>query len=144
MLLLLLLYALVAVVLVTVVASASSVHLQRKRLVALADAAALDAADALDEQRFYTPGAVAPRRGVPLSDASVHAAVRDYLAVRGPVDGLGPVTVASPTGTPDGVTAEVTLAAVAQIPLVTVVLDGWGDGVPLRAAARARTGLQPP
>lgn len=139
-LLLLLVYALIGVVLITVVASASAVHLQRKRLLALADAAALDAADALDDRAFYAPGGVAPGDGVPITDASVRASVQTYLVARGPT-GLGQVAVADPTGTPDGATAEVTLAGVAQVPLVSVVLEGWGGGIPLRATARARTGL---
>lgn len=141
-LLLLLGYALIALVLVTVVASASSVHLQRKRLLAVADAAALDAADALDVATFYGPRGVRPGDGVPLTDASVREAVAEHLALRGTATGVNSLRVAAPTGTPDGVTAEVTLAAVAQVPLVSVVLDGWSDGVPLRVTARARTGLQ--
>ncbi len=138
--LLLLVYALIGVVLVTVVASASAVHLQRKRLLALADAAALDAADALDDRAFYAPSGVAPGDGVPISDASVRRSVQTYLVARGPA-GLNQVTIAQPTGTPDGATAEVTLASVADVPLVSVVLAGWGGGIPLRATSRARTGL---
>ena len=45
------------------------------------------------------------------------------------------------TGTTDGETAEVTLVAVARLPLLSSVLGDYADGVSLRVTARARTGL---
>lgn len=141
MLLLALVFGLIGIALVTVVVSASAVHLERKQLLAVADAAALDAADALDEAGYYS-GATGAQAdgGVPLTDASVRASVQDFLAGSGPrFDSLA---VGAPTGTPDGQTAEVTLLAVARLPLVSSVLAPWADGVPLRVTARARTELE--
>ena len=100
-LLLTLLYALVAFALVAVVTDVTSVHLQRNRLTALADAAALDAADGLDAGYLYQDGlpgsdaatggraggdrsvpGTAPA-GLPLSDATVRASVLSHLADAG-------------------------------------------------------------
>ncbi|MBI4939473.1 MAG: hypothetical protein HY830_01850 [Actinobacteria bacterium] len=152
-------YAVVVLLLVTVVAAATSVHLTRHRLMGLADAAALDAADAIDTERFYTGGAggggqtgggraagdSASRRTeqttpdpVPLSDASVRASVSGYLAVAAPLQPFPAPQVGAGTGTPDGVTAQVTLTTTARIPLVSSVLRPWADGVRVTVTARAR------
>lgn len=133
-------YCLVALVLVLVVTSASAVHLERKRLLAVADEAALDAADSFDAGAFYADG-TAPGRGVPVTDASVRASVDDYLVSRGAYADFDAFGVASPTGTPDGQTAEVTLVAVVTPPLVTSVIEDYAGGIPLRVTARARAGL---
>jgi hypothetical protein len=142
-LLLILVYALIAVALVTVVVSASAVHLQRKRLLSVADAAALDAADALDAGAFYADG-TAPGQGVPLTDASVRTSVQEYVALIDAPSRFEGFAVAPSTGTPDGRTAEVTLVAVARPPLLSSVISAFSDGVGLRVTARARTGLGGP
>lgn len=83
-------FAVLALVLVLVVASATAVHIERKRLLALADAAAADAADALDTVTYYTTqeaGAGTPTR-VPLTDTTVRSAVDAYLG-QAPADLLG-------------------------------------------------------
>ena len=142
-LLLVLVYTVIAASLVLVVASASSVHLARKQLLSLADAAALDAADALDTGAFYAGGAQ-PGDGVPLTDASVRASVDEHVSLVAAAERFDSFAVAPGTGTPDGRTAEVTLVAVARIPLLPPVVEGWEDGVPLRVTARARAGLVAP
>jgi len=139
-LLLVLVYALIAVALLTVVASASSIHLERKRLLALADAAALDAADAVDVDAFYREG-THPGSGVPLTDASVRASVDRYVGLTGAAARFERFAVAPTTGTPDGETAEVTFLSVARPPMLGSVLEPFSGGVPLRVTARARTGL---
>lgn len=139
-LLLILVYTLITVTLVTVVASASAVHLERKRLLALADAAALDAADAVDLGAFFADGA-SPGGGVPLTDASVRASVEEYVELAGAPGRFDGFAVAASTGTPDGRTAEVTLVATAEPPLLSIVIAAFSDGIPLVVTGRARTTL---
>ncbi|WP_164737359.1 hypothetical protein [Georgenia sp. SYP-B2076] len=139
-------FSALALVLVLVVASASAVHIERKRLLALADLAAAGAAEAIDEAAYYeaattpAPDGASSATTVPLSEATVDAAVRAYLAqpaVAGEFDG---VRVAEPTGTPDGLTAQVTLTAVARPPLVPWALLPWSEGITLRVTSTARAG----
>lgn len=133
-LLLVLVYAAVSVSLVLVVVSASAVHLERKRLLEVADGAALDAADEVEESSYFRGGA--EPGSVPLSDGSVRGAVEGYLAERGAYADFDDLTVEA--GTSDGRTAEVTLYATVQPPLVGWALEAFADGVVLRATARAR------
>lgn len=138
-LLLILVYGLIALALVGVVSSASAVHLARHRLLALADAAALDAADALDRERFYAGGlGPAPAPAVPLTDASVRGSVGRYLARADPGNRFHDLAIAAPTGTPDSRTAEVTLTAVVRLPFLTSVTARWSSGVRITVTARAR------
>lgn len=148
MILLILIYVVISLGLVAVVVSASAVHLGRHRLLAVADAAALDAADALDRPGFYRAGSpqAGPGTGelvVRLTDESVRDSVATYVATSragsGTGDRVARLAVAEPTGTPDGVTAEVTLTTVVRLPLAGTVLAAWSDGVPVTATARART-----
>lgn len=131
------LYALLALLLVTAVASATSVHLERKRLLTLADSAALAGATAVDPDAYYA------RTGqdsaeVVLTDASVRRAVEEHLeAAEGA--GLADLTLHS-AGTPDGRTAQVTLTALARPPLLTWVTAAWSDGIHLQVTTRARAG----
>ena len=135
-LLLVIAYAVVALSLVLVVVSASAVHLERKRLLEVADGAALDAADEVDESIYFPEGA---RPGsVPLSDASVRDAVDHYLDARGAAADFDDLTVAGSTGSPDGRTAEVTLLATVEPPLIGWALEAFSNGVVLHATARAR------
>jgi len=136
-------YCTLAIALLTVVTSASAVHLERKRLLEVADSAALDAADALDSPLYYGGGGVGPPgTGVPLTGASVRASVAEYLRLRGAAGEFEGLAVAEPTGTPDGSTAEVTLVARVRLPLVSAALEAYADGIVLSATARARTDLQ--
>ena len=143
-------YTVVVLLLVTVVAGATSVHLTRHRLMAVADAAALDAADALDVPAFYTSGVAAtsadpqvPVDPVPLSDASVRASAAEYLAVAAPLQSFPAPALGAGTGSPDGVTAQVTLTTTARIPLVSAVLRPWAGGLPVTVTARARAAVAP-
>lgn len=150
-------YGLLALALVLVLASASAVHIERKQLLALADAAALDAADAIDLDLFYGDGfspeglpaltvgqGEGPSEGqgpaVPLTDATVRDAVAAHLAAAPAAAGLAGLGVGEPTGTPDGVTAQVTLTAVARPPFLPWAIVAWSDGIALRATTTARAG----
>ena len=127
-------FGLLALVLVLVVVSASAVHLQRKRLYALADAAAADAADALDGATYYAGDGERL-----LSDASVRASARDYLGGHGDLAG---VVVAEGTGTPDGRTAVVVLAVRVQPVFAAFVPEAFAGGIGLSATSRAVADLR--
>lgn len=157
-LLLVIVYSLVAFSLVTVVVGISAVHLGRHRLLAVADAAALDAADALDRPGFYRAGGVpaGPETGagtgtgggthtriVRLSDVSVRDSVHRYLQDAEVGQRFTGLAVADPTGTPDGTTAEVTLTAVIRLPLVGAVLAPWSGGIRIRVTSHARAAPRP-
>jgi hypothetical protein len=141
--LLVLFYLVVCAGLVLAVSSAAAVHLARHRLQATADAAALDAADALDEGRFYGEGAGDRSRPVPVADVTVRDSVRRYLAAAGAEERLPGLAVAGPTGTSDGVTAEVTLTMIAPVPVLGALLDRWSQGVPVTVTSRARAAQKP-
>ena len=156
----------IALLLVLVVVDITALHLQREELHALADAAALDAADALDEETFYgtgasndagagskldgTRGAAGTGKGVdrrerpvPLSDASVRSSVRTFLRDQ-PAQGGLIAEIGLPTGAPDEVTAEVTLTGRARIPLLGLVVRRWAGGVPLKETSRASARAEAP
>jgi hypothetical protein len=139
---LILVYLLVVFLMVTVAADAAAVHLQRNRLVSLADAAALDAADALGVERFYQAGAGAGGQAgtgvVPVSDESVRDSVTTFLLAAQPGARFEDLAVVDPTGSPDGRVVEVSLTARARLPILAVVVAAWSDGIPLTVTSRAR------
>jgi len=141
-------YGVLALLLVTVVVSASSIHLDRKELLALADLTALAAADALDEDAYFgrtanpppcAPGCPGGADLLVLSDASVRTAAEDYLAATAATAGLERLTLVD-AGTPDGRTAQVRLRALARPSLLSWITAPWQDGVVLDVTAAARAG----
>lgn len=132
-------FAVLALLLVTAVVSATGVHLERKRLLILADSLALRAADSLDLEAFYRGQAPAPIPGavVPLTDAGVRRSVEAYLDAAAGATGLEGLQVVEAVS-PDGRTARVTLAAVARPALISWVTAPWSDGIALRVTSRAR------
>lgn len=135
-------YTLVAILLVLVVVCASAVHLQRKRLFALADAAALAAADDVDQGAYYRTN-IAPGQGVPLTDQSVRRSAAAYLAGADP--GSLQVTVDPATGTdPTGRQARVRLCSRLTVPFSGVVSPTWAAGVPACVTAIATVDLTRP
>ena len=135
-----LLIGLVAVTLTIImgVVGVTSVQLSRIHLLDAADAAALDASDALAQERVYAEG-LGP--GVPVTDASVAEAATAYLASRPVPTRLSGWAVAPGTGTPDGRTATVTLTGTARIPVVSPVLEAFGGGVGITVTSTARSDL---
>jgi uncharacterized membrane protein len=132
-------FVVVALALVAVVVSATAVHLERTRLAALADLAALDAADAISDAAYFGPdGASGVASGVPLSDADVAAAVTGYLVAHpDPAAGWDEVRVLA-AGSPDGRTARVTLRAVVRPAWSAWVLAPFSDGIAIEASSSAR------
>jgi hypothetical protein len=132
----------IALMLVGMVASATDVHLDRKRLYDLADVLAADAADAMPPERFYAGEARRPTElGVlTLADADVERSVVEYLdAHPAALAGLDEVRVVE-ASTPDGRTARVGLAATAHPPLLRWFTDTFGGGFTVRATSSARAG----
>jgi Putative Flp pilus-assembly TadE/G-like len=130
-------FGVVAILLVLVITAATAVHLDRKRLLALADLAALSAADQVSSTYFGPDGARASG-GVPLTDATVRAAVEEYVRDHPePAARWDGVRVLEAT-TPDGRSAVVRLGALTRPPLVTWVLAPWSEGIELVVDASAR------
>lgn len=117
----------------------TSVQLSRIHLLDAADAAALDASDALAEQRAYAEG-LGP--GLPVTDATVTQAATDHLSTRALPARLSGWAV-SAAGTPDGRTAVVTVTGTARIPVVTPVLSAFGGGVDIAVTSTARSEIVP-
>ncbi|GIG40167.1 hypothetical protein Cph01nite_19290 [Cellulomonas phragmiteti] len=130
-------FAVVAILLVLVVTAATGVHLDRKRLLAVADLAALSAADQVSA-RYFGSAEERGGAGVPLTDATVRAAVEQYVRDHPePAARWDGVRVLEAT-TPDGRTAVVRLGAVTRPPLITWVLEPWSDGIELEVRGVAR------
>lgn len=124
----------IAVSFVAVVAGATALHLDRLRLLTIADGAALAAAESFRVADVAVEGdAVRPR----LRDDRVRAAASDAVAAADRADLRDLRLVAA--GTTDGRTAAVTVAAVWRPPILSSLLP---VAVPIRvtSAAAARFG----
>lgn len=118
----------------------TAAQLARIRLIDVADAAALDAADALDEAVAYRHGL---SDAVAVSSATVKESSAAYLALRAKPQGVRSWSLASGTGAVDGVTAVVVLEATIELPLTGGMLSALGRTVTVRVEARARAPLLP-
>lgn len=120
-------YMLLAVAVIFVCVCATDLYIAQKRLDSLADAASLAGADGFTLEA---------------SEGSVRAELTDEK-VREQADAV--VTAVSPetrlvsAGTPDGVSARVTVATVWHPPLISPFVPG---GVPIEATATTRTALR--
>ncbi|MGX1160419.1 putative membrane protein [Pseudarthrobacter sp. SLBN-100] len=128
-------YVVLALLVTTVVIGISSVYLEHKRLLSLADGASLAAADS------YTLGEVETQGGSPsavLNPARVRNVAADFVS-RSPAsrrfDGLA---VTGATGTPDGSTAVVVLTAAVHPPVANFLMP---DGIRIEATSTARSRL---
>ncbi|WP_374311918.1 pilus assembly protein TadG-related protein [Microbacterium sp.] len=120
-------YAVLALVAVFVCVDATSLYLAQKRIDAVADAAALAAADGF---AFDVRGAEAV---AVLTDAGVRDQAEAIVAE------VGGETVLVSASTPDGVSARVTVAGTWHPPVFTLFVP---DGVALAATATSRTALR--
>jgi len=120
-------YALLAIAVILVCADATSLYLAQKRLDALADAASLAGADGFT---LVVDG------GEPVAELTSDGVLEQAEALVGDVGG-GAVVVDA--GTPDGVSARVTVAGTWRPPIITLFVP---DGVALEATATSRTALR--
>lgn len=120
-------YVLLALAVIFVCVCATDLYIAQKRLDALADSAALAGADGF--ALVVSDGGVRAE----LTDAGVEEQADALVAA---LPGEASITAA---GTPDGVTALVTVAADWHPPLVSVFVP---DGVPLESSATSRTALR--
>lgn len=134
-------FVVVALLLITVVVSAAGVHMERKRLLALADVLALEAADAVGDDEYFAPGAGQGdpgTEGVPLTDAAVRAEVDRYLRDNPDAATAWDEFAVLSASTTDGRSAHVLLGAVVRPVLISWVLAPWQDGIALEAESVAR------
>jgi uncharacterized membrane protein len=134
-LLLTIFYGFLALVVILLVVAASSLYLERKRLLTLADGAALAAAEAysLDAVTVTPDGSTVPLR-TGLDSSAVRGAADAYLAAA-PHATLEDLTVTRATSS-DGRSATVSLSAYWRPPVLTLLLPA---GVPLEVTAVARS-----
>jgi hypothetical protein len=133
-------FAALALLLLTAVVSATGIHLERKRLLVLADELALEAADSLDEASFYRGEARRPTTDgvIPLTDSDVRRAVEEYLSTHASIAAQHERLTVTEAVSDDGRTARVSLAALARPPLISWITAPWSDGIALRATSSAR------
>lgn len=120
-------YALLALATIFVCVCATSLYLTQKRLDSLADAAALAGAD----------GFSITLTGDTVQATLVDAAVREQASAI--VDASAHEASIISAGTPDGLSARVTVSTVWHPPLVSMFVP---DGVVLEATATSRTALE--
>lgn len=120
-------YAMLAIAVILVCADATSLYLSQKRLDALADAAALAAADG------FTLTVLGAEPIASLTDRDVRSQAEAIVTAVG-----GGATLVS-ARTPDGVSARVTVADTWNPPILTLFVP---EGVALEATATSRTALR--
>nr|WP_254773871.1 pilus assembly protein TadG-related protein [Microbacterium sp. cf046] len=120
-------YAVLAIAVILVCVDATSLYLAQKRLDALADAAALAGADGFT---------LVVESGEPRAELTSDGVRAQADALIGDVGG-GAVVVDA--GTPDGISARVTVADTWLPPIVALFVP---DGVALEATATSRTALR--
>lgn len=133
-------YTLVCLLLVTVVMAASAVYIGHKKLLSVADSAALAAADSFALGDVSGAGGNTGKgAGGPspsLTSETVHAAVSRYLQETSAASRFSRLAVEPATGTTDARTAQVVLTAVVHPPVVNFLIP---DGLPVTAVADARS-----
>lgn len=129
-------YVLITLLVITVVAAAGSIYLGHKRLLSLADGAALAAADTFE----LSGGSASSDPGTLLTAQGVHGAAQNYLSGIDAPEGLGNIVLDSATGAGDGRTAVVGMSAVVH-PLFINFLVPEGTSISVRSTARANLAL---
>jgi len=132
-------FTVIALMLIVGGVDVTAVQLCRARLLDAADAAALDASEALDSGSAYGQGLKA---AVPITDASVIASAGEYLAVEPRPHGISAWVLTPGTGSPDGQTAVIRLRGTVDLPIAASVLAAFGGSVDITVESRARSGLR--
>lgn len=132
-------FTVIALMLIVGGVDVTAVQLARTRLLDAADAAALDAADALDNGSAYDQGL---RLAIPITDGSVLQSATQYLAVEPLPHGISSWVLTDGTGSPDGQTAVIRLRGAVDIPIAGSVLASFGGSVTVTVQSRARSGLR--
>jgi len=130
---------LVALVVILGGIDATAAQIARTRLLDAADAVALDAADAIDEQRAYTSGI---GTSVTVSTQTVLTSAEQGLASRPRPTGVSGWRLGPGSGSPDGRSAVVVLEGDADLPFASEVLTAFGSSVTITVVGRARADLR--
>lgn len=138
--LLVLVYTLISLSLVAVTVDATAVHLARTQLLDAADAAALDASDALDDAAVYRDGVT---DDLPLTTASVLEQARTYLSSYDVPTRLDRVELGEGTGSTDGRSATIELSGRVRLPIAASVVAAWKGGVTVTVTSTARSKVVP-
>lgn len=128
-------FVMLALLVSTVMMAASSLYIEHKKLLSLADGASVAAAGS------YTLGQVETAGGVPsavLSGDRIRNVAGDYLTRNGAFARFDGLAVSPATGSPDRSTAVVVLSAVVHPPVVNFLVP---DGIRIEAASTARSRL---
>lgn len=128
-------YVLLALLVTTAVMAASSLYIEHKKLLSMADGASVAAADS------YMLGQVETQGGSPtavLNGGRVRNVAADYLNRNGAHARFDSLAVAPGTGSPDGSTAVVALSAEVHPPIVNFLIP---DGIRIEATSTARSRL---
>ncbi|WP_298251538.1 pilus assembly protein TadG-related protein [uncultured Arthrobacter sp.] len=131
-------YLLISLLVVTVVLAVTAVYIEHKKLLSVADGAALAAADDYSIDVGGGGGEGGPTAPLPvLQGAGVEQSAAGYLAATGADARFEQLSVDPATGAPDGRTARVVLTAVVRPPIINGLLPA-GIRIAARADARAQ------
>jgi Putative Flp pilus-assembly TadE/G-like len=133
-------FTIIALMLIIGGVDVTAVHLARSRLLDAADAAALDASDALDDGAAYEGGL--RQSAVSITDDSVRRSATEYLALEPRPNGISSWVLSDGTGSPDGQTAVIRLRGTADIPIGASVVAAFGGSVKITVESRARSGFR--
>ncbi|MHA7305430.1 pilus assembly protein TadG-related protein [Arthrobacter sp. TMN-49] len=127
-------YVLLTLLVVTVVAAAGSLYLGQKKLLSMADSAALAAADTFE----LNGGSTSSDPGTLLTNQGVFGAAQDYLASIPAPDSISNVVLAEATGAGDGRTAHVSITGVVHPMFINFLVP---EGISITVTSTARANL---
>lgn len=126
-------YVVLALLVTTVVVGISSVYIEHKKLLSMADGASLAAADSYNLGQVE---AVGSDPAAVLNAERVRHVTGDYLNVNKAFQKFDGLAVAPATGSPEAATAVVVLSAAVHPPVVNFLVP---DGIRIEATSTARS-----